>query len=373
MAQENQRSLVIIPGDGIGPEIIDQAGRVVEWFDDNRSMGLNIMHRQLGVSVYKQHGTLLQDETLADIAAADATLFGAIGGDGYDEIPREIKINSGLLSVRGRLGMFANLRPVIAFDALGNVSPLKPAVIRGVDMIILRELNGGLYFGEPRGIEDLGNGERRGVNTMVYTTSEIRRVARVGFELARERRGRLTSVDKANALEVGELWRDEVTKMGAEEFPDIELNHLYVDAAMMEVVRDPRQFDVVVTENTFGDIMSDCAAVIAGSLGMLPSASLGAPNKEGRRHAFYEPIHGCAPDIAGKGIANPLATMLSFAMAMRYSFERPDDAALLESAIANTLAAGIRTTDIAGDVASSVSTIEMGDAVLAELDRLGGT
>jgi 3-isopropylmalate dehydrogenase len=373
MAPENQRTLVIIPGDGIGPEIIDQASRIVDWFDANCSMGLDIVHRQLGVNVYKEHGTLLRDETLADIKAADATLFGAIGGDGYDEIPRAIKINSGLLSVRGRLGMFANLRPVIAFDALNNVSPLKPDVIRGVDMIILRELNGGLYFGEPRGIEDIGNGERRGVNTMVYTTSEIRRVARVGFELARERRGRLTSVDKANALEVGELWREEVVKMGAEEFPDIELNHLYVDAAMMEVVRDPRQFDVVVTENTFGDIMSDCAAVIAGSLGMLPSASLGAPNEDGRRHAFYEPIHDCAPDIAGKGIANPLATILSFAMAMRYSFDCPQNAALLELAVANTLAAGIRTVDIAGDVTSAVSTVEMGDAVLAELDRLGGS
>ncbi len=373
MAQENQRSLVIIPGDGIGPEIIEQAGRVVEWFDTNRSMGLDITHRELGVSVYKQHGTLLQDETLADIKAADATLFGAIGGEGYDEIPRDIKIGSGLLSVRKELGMFANLRPVVAFEALSDASALKPEVVRGVDMIILRELNGGLYFGEPRGIEDIGNGERRGVNTMVYTTSEIRRIARMGFELAGERRGRLTSVDKANALEVGELWREEVTKMGAEEFPDIELNHLYVDAAMMEVVRDPRQFDVVVTENTFGDIMSDCAAAISGSLGMLPSASLSAPNEDGRRYAFYEPIHGCAPDIAGQGIANPLATILSFALAMRYSLDCPDDAVLLENAIANTLAAGTRTADIAGDVANSVSTVAMGDAVLSELDRLGGS
>jgi len=370
MAQENQRKLVIIPGDGIGPEIIDQASRVVEWFDSNRSMGLDISHRQLGVNIYQQHGTLIQDETLEAIRSADATLFGAIGGEGYDEIPRDIKLGSGLLSVRRKLGMFANLRPVVAFDALADASTLKPEVIRGVDMIILRELNGGLYFGEPRGIEDLGNGERRGVNTMVYTTTEIRRVARVGFELARERSGRMTSVDKANALEVGELWRDEVTKMGAEEFPDIELNHLYVDAAMMEVVRDPRQFDVVVIENTFGDIMSDCAAAISGSLGMLPSASLSAPGEDGRRHAFYEPIHGCAPDIAGQGIANPLATMLSFAMAMRYSLGRPEDAVFLESAIGNTLAAGIRTADIAGDAASSVSTAEMGDAVLVELDRI---
>ena len=372
MAHENQRSLLIIPGDGIGPEIIDQASRIVEWFDVNRSMGLDITHRQLGVNVYKRHGTLLQDETLEAIKSADATLFGAIGGDGYDEIPRDIKIGSGLLSVRRKLGMFANLRPVVAFEALSDASSLKPEVVRGVDMIILRELNGGLYFGEPRGIEDLGDGERRGVNTMVYTTSEIRRVARVGFELARERRGRVTSVDKANALEVGELWREEVTKMGAEEFPDIELNHLYVDAAMMELVRDPRQFDVVVTENTFGDIMSDCAAAISGSLGMLPSASLGAPNADGRRHAFYEPIHGCAPDIAGQGIANPLATILSFALAMRYSFDRPEDAAMLETAVGNALAAGVRTPDIVGDASSSVSTAGMGDAVLAELDRLGG-
>jgi 3-isopropylmalate dehydrogenase len=371
MAQQNQRSLVIIPGDGIGPEIVSQAARIVEWFDKNRGLGLDIRERQLGVNVYKKHGTMLQDETVETIASSDATLFGAIGGEGYDEIPRQVKLNSGLLSVRKKLGLYANLRPVKVLDALVDASTLKPDVIRGVDMVILRELNGGLYFGEPRGIDDIGDGNRRGVNTMVYTTPEIRRIARVGFELARQRRGKLTSVDKANALDVGELWRSEVSKMGAEEYPDVALNHLYVDAAMMEVVRDPKQFDVVVTENTFGDIMSDCAAVIGGSLGMLPSASLSDPDDTGRRHAFYEPIHGCAPDIAGKGIANPLATILSFGMALRHSLDRAEEADLLDQAVQNTLALGVRTADIVRGAARPVSTVQMGDAVLAELDRLG--
>ncbi len=367
---KNERTLVIIPGDGIGPEIIGQAARVVEWFDKNHSLGLDIKDRQLGVNVYKKHGTLLQDETLEAIRDADATLFGAIGGEGYDEIPREIQINTGLLSVRRELAMFANMRPVVAYDALADASSLKPEVIRGVDIMILRELNGGLYFGEPRGIEDIGNGERRGVNTMVYTTPEIRRIARVGFDLAKARGGHLTSVDKANALEVGQLWREEVIKMGAEDYPEIELDHMYVDNAMMQVVREPRQFDVVVTENTFGDIMSDCASVIGGSLGMLPSASLGEPDAAGKRQAFYEPIHGCAPDIAGQNIANPIATILSFAMALRHSFDLSEDAALLETAVQNALAAGVRTADIAADVSSTVSTTQMGDAVLGELDRL---
>ena len=237
-------------------------------------------------------------------------------------------------------------------------------------MIILRELNGGLYFGEPRGVEEIGDGNRRGVNSMVYTTPEIRRVARVGFELAKQRGGHLTSVDKANALEVGQLWRDEVSKLGTEAYPDIPLNHLYVDNAMMQVVRDPKQFDVVVTENTFGDIMSDCAAAIAGSLGMLPSASLSDPDAEGNRQAFYEPIHGCAPDIAGQNIANPIGTILSFGMALRHTFNRPADADLLEEAVGNTLAAGTRTADIAADVPEIVSTTSMGDAILENLDRL---
>lgn len=367
---KNEQTLVVIPGDGIGPEIIGQASRVVEWFDRHRGLGLDIAERQLGVNVYEKHGTLVQDETLETIAGADATLFGAIGGDGYDEIPRHIRTETGLLSVRRKLGMFANIRPVVAFDALADASPLKAEIVRGVDMIILRELNGGLYFGEPRGVEEIGDGNRRGFNTMAYTTPEIRRVARVGFELAKARGGHLTSVDKANALDVGELWREEVTKLGEAEYPDIPLNHLYVDNAMLQVVRDPRQFDVVVTENTFGDIMSDCAAAIGGSLGMLPSASLSDPGEDGKRHAFYEPIHGCAPDIAGQNVANPIGTILSFAMALRHTFERSDEADLLEQAVGNTLSAGIRTADIAGDVPQAVSTTAMGDAILEQLDRL---
>jgi len=370
MTQKNKRTLVIIPGDGIGPEIIGQAGRVVEWFDRHRGLGLEIKECQLGVNVYEKHGTLMQEETLETIRAADATLFGAIGGYSYDDIPRPIRVETGLLSVRRKLAMFANIRPIIAFDALANATSLKPEVVRGTDMIILRELNGGLYFGEPRGVEEIGEGSRRGVNSMVYTSPEIRRVARVGFELAKKRGGHLTSVDKANALEVSALWRDEVTKLGAEEYPDIQLNHLYVDNAMLQVVRDPKQFDVVVTENTFGDIMSDCAAAIAGSLGMLPSASLSDPDEKGNRQAFYEPIHGCAPDIAGQNVANPIGTILSFAMALRHTFDRPEDAELLETAVGSTLASGTRTADIAADVNETVSTTGMGDAILDTLDRL---
>ena len=367
---DNKPKLLIIPGDGIGPEVIRQATRVVEWFEHNRKLAFDVSERQLGVKSYNETGAMLPDATLEAAFASDAILFGAIGGDGYEEIPIEVRRESGLLAMRRKLGLFANLRPAVAFDELLDASTLKPEVIRGVDMIIVRELSSGIYFGEPRGIEDLGGGVQRGFNTMQYTTTEIQRVARFCFELARTRSNKLCSIEKSNVLETSKLWRAEVRKLHQAEFADVELTEMIVDAAAMQLIRDPRQFDVIVTSNMFGDILSDAAAMLTGSLGMLPSASLSEADASGRRNALYEPVHGAAPDIAGRDIANPLAAFLSFAMALRHTFDAAGDAELLESAVKNTVARGIRTADIKGDATRAVSTTEMGDAVLDSLNRL---
>jgi 3-isopropylmalate dehydrogenase len=297
-------------------------------------------------------------------------LFGAVGGPKYDALSFEAKPERGLLRLRKEMELFANLRPAKVFDALVDSSSLKPDLVRGLDLMILRELTGGIYFGEPRGIETLPDGQRRGINTQVYTTGEIVRIAKVGFELARKRQGRVCSVEKANVMESGVLWREEVQKLHDAEYPDVELSHMYADNCAMQLVRQPKQFDVIVTDNLFGDILSDCAAMLTGSLGMLPSASLGATDATGRRRALYEPVHGSAPDIAGKDLANPLATLLSFAMLLRYSFGLTDDADLVEKAVENVLAAGIRTADIATPGTTRVSTTSMGTALLGELDRL---
>ncbi len=319
----NKPKLLIIPGDGIGHEVIPQAIRVVDWFQNNRKLAFDITEGELGVGSYKKHGrTMLPDKTLEDSFKSDAILFGAIGGDGYEDIPIDIRRETGLLALRKKLGLFANLRPVVAYDELLDASTLKPEVVRGVDMIIVRELSSGIYFGEPRGIEDLGNGVQRGFNTMTYTTPEIHRVLRLSFALARSRRNRLCSIEKSNVLEVSKLWRQEARKIAKQEFPDVEFKELIVDAGSMELIRNPKQFDVIVTGNMFGDILSDAAAMLTGSLGMLPSASLSEPDAAGRRNAFYEPVHGAAPDIAGRNIANPLATILSFALALRHTSTR---------------------------------------------------
>jgi 3-isopropylmalate dehydrogenase len=274
--------------------------------------------------------------------------------------------------LRKELGLFANLRPALVFDALVEASSLKPELVRGLDILILRELTGGIYFGEPRGIEELPDGTRRGINTQVYTTPEIERIARVGFELARKRSNRVMSVEKANVMESGLLWRQTVQALHDAEYADVELAHMYADNCAMQLVRQPKQFDVIVTDNLFGDILSDCAAMLTGSLGMLPSASLGAPDETGRRKALYEPVHGSAPDIAGKGAANPIAMLLSYAMALRYSFDMDEDAALIEQAIKNVLSSGVRTTDIMQEGKARVSTKVMGDTILHELDKLAG-
>jgi 3-isopropylmalate dehydrogenase len=363
---------LILPGDGIGPEVMAQVRRVMEWLDNRGIARFEATEGLVGGASYDAHGTPLTDETLTEAYGADAILLGAVGGPKWDHLPFEDKPERGLLRLRKDLGLFANLRPALVFDALVDASTLKPDVIRGLDIMIVRELTGGIYFGEPRGIEDLGGGQRRGVNTQVYTTAEIERVARVAFDLARKRTGRACSAEKANVMESGILWREVVQNLRDAEYPDIELSHMYADNMAMQLVRAPTQFDVIVTDNLFGDILSDEAAMLTGSLGMLPSASLGAVEADGRRRALYEPVHGSAPDITGKDIANPLATLLSFAMMLRYSFDLAEAATLVETAVTSVLDRGMRTTDIMQPKAARVSTPVMGDALLQQLTHLAG-
>ncbi|HEX7969824.1 MAG TPA: 3-isopropylmalate dehydrogenase, partial [Stellaceae bacterium] len=310
------------------------------------------------------------DDTIEKARHADAVLFGAVGGPKWDSLPFALKPERGLLRLRKEMDLFANLRPALVFEPLIGASTLRPEIIRDLDLMIVRELTGGVYFGEPRGIETLSDGTRRGINTQVYTTPEIIRVGRVGFELARKRRGKVTSVEKANVMESGQLWREEMQKLHDAEYKDVELSHMYADNCAMQLVRNPKQFDVIVTDNLFGDLLSDCAAMLTGSLGMLPSASLGAADGSGRRKALYEPVHGSAPDIAGKDAANPLACVLSFAMMLRYSFDMKEEADLVERAVQNALKSGVRTTDILQPNTARVSTTVMGDTVLRELDKL---
>ncbi|MGP1397504.1 MAG: 3-isopropylmalate dehydrogenase [Inquilinaceae bacterium] len=364
------KSLLVLAGDGIGPEVMGQVRRVVDWMAKERAVGFDWREGLVGGCAIDRYGAPLSDETMADAMAADAVLLGAVGGPAWDGIDFAIRPEAGLLRLRKEMDLFANLRPAIVFPALADESSLKRELVEGLDILIVRELTGGVYFGEPRGIEDLGNGERRGVNTQVYTTTEIKRVGRVAFELAARRGRRVCSVEKSNVMESGLLWRQDMTALHREEFADQELSHMLADNCAMQLVRNPKQFDVIVTDNLFGDMLSDQAAMLTGSLGMLPSASLGAPDESGARKALYEPVHGSAPDIAGQGKANPVATLLSFAMMLRYSFGLEEDAALVESAIRDVLDAGVRTADIAGPGTTPVSTGAMGDAILARLDAL---
>jgi 3-isopropylmalate dehydrogenase len=366
-------SVLLLPGDGIGPEVMLEVRRVMDWFARNRGVSFELDEDLVGGAAYDRHGTPLTDETLNKALASDAVLFGAVGGPAYDNLPFDQKPERGLLALRKELGLFANLRPAKVFDALVSSSSLKPELVQGLDIMILRELTGGIYFGEPRGIETLANGERRGINTQVYTTSEIRRVAAVGFELARKRQGKVCSVEKANVMESGVLWREEVQKLHDADFADVELSHMYADNCAMQLVREPKQFDVIVTDNLFGDLLSDCAAMLTGSLGMLPSASLGAADADGKRKAMYEPVHGSAPDIAGQGMANPIAMLQSFSMMLRYSFDRDDDADLLDAAISKVLAGGLRTGDIMQEGMAKVSTSVMGETIIRELDNATST
>jgi 3-isopropylmalate dehydrogenase len=363
------KNILLFPGDGIGPEITEAARKVFDWFNDTKRTNFAITEDLIGGISYDTHGTPLTDAALKRAQEADAVLMASVGGPKWETLPFKDRPERGLLAMRKGLGVFANLRPALVFDVLANASTLKPEVVQGLDIMIVRELLGGVYFGEPRGIETLANGERRGVNTQVYTTSEIQRVARVAFELARKRKKKVCSVEKANVMESGVLWREEVNKLH-DDYKDVELVHMYADNCAMQLVRCPKQFDVIVSDNLFGDLLSDLASMLPGSLGMLPSASLGARDANGRQSAFYEPIHGSAPDIAGKGIANPLAMILSYGMMLRYSFDMAANADFLDTAVQNVLRAGIRTPDIAEKGQAPVSTEAMGNAVVKELTRL---
>jgi 3-isopropylmalate dehydrogenase len=371
-AQSNMIKIAVVGGEGIGPEVTAQSRRILDWFGAKRRVPVTLREAQYGVIPYLATGKVLPDDTVEAMDEADAILWGATGGPETREVPPAARKAGSLLSLRSKYDLYANLRPIVASPALSDSAPLKTEVLRGVDFVIIRELTSGIYFGEPRGIETLPDGQRRGFNTEQYATNEIRRVARSAFELARTRRNKVCSVDKANVLETGVLWREEVIALHKEEFADVELTHLYVDNAAMQIVREPRQFDVMVTGNIFGDILSDCAAMASGSLGMLPSASLGPVDSFGRRKALYEPVHGSAPDIAGKGIANPLGSILSVAMMLRLTLNRPEDADLLEKAVQTALSSGARTADIAEAGATELTTVEMGDAVLGALDKLAG-
>ena len=364
------RKILMLPGDGIGPEVMHEVKRMIDWMGDYRGTTFEVQEGLCGGAAYDGHGTSLTDETMADAQAADAVLFGSVGGPKWDDVEREQRPEAGLLRLRKEMDLFANLRPATVFDALADASTLKAEVVTGLDLMIVRELTSGIYFGEPRGTDTLPDGTRRGFDTDVYTEPEIQRVARVGFELARKRSNKLHSVEKANVMESGVFWREVVTALHQAEFPDVELHHMYADNCAMQLVRNPKQFDVIVTSNLFGDILSDCAAMLTGSLGMLPSASLGLPDESGQRKALYEPVHGSAPDIAGKRQANPVAMMLSYAMMLRYSFGMNDDANLVEQAIKNVLGGGLRTADIMQAKTAKVSTDVMGDAILREMGKL---
>jgi len=355
------KHIVILAGDGIGPEIMAEAEKVLAKVNDQFSLGLSWSHELLGGCAIDKHGVPLPDVTLEAARQADAILLGAVGGPKWDQIERSIRPERGLLKIRSELNLFANLRPAILYPQLAHASSLKTELVAGLDILIVRELTGGIYFGQPRGIRTLENGERQGYNTDVYSESEIRRIAHVAFQLAMQRNKRLLSVDKANVLEVTELWKQVVTEI-APEYPEVELSHMYVDNAAMQLVRRPKQFDVIVTGNLFGDILSDEAAMLTGSIGMLPSASLDQHKK-----GMYEPCHGSAPDIAGQGVANPLATILSVAMMLRYTFKADAAAKAIEDAVGRVLDQGLRTPDIYSEGTTKVGTQAMGEAVVAAL------
>ncbi len=355
-------NVAVLPGDGIGPEIMKEATRILELVGRRFNAGFTLKEALVGGASIDECGVPLKDSVLDLALKSDAVLLGAVGGFKWEALDFSVRPERALLALRKELGLFANLRPAKIYKDLIGASTLKPEVIEGVDIMVIRELTGGLYFGTPRGVEKLPDGTERGVNTLVYTTPEIERIAKVGFEVARKRGRKLCSVDKANVLETTELWRKVVIRMG-KDYPDVELSHMYVDNCAMQLIRNPRQFDVIVTENTFGDILSDEASMLTGSIGMLPSASLGAT----KNRAMYEPIHGSAPDIAGKGLANPIATILSVAMMLKYSFDMEEAASLIEAAVEGVLAKGYRTADIYEHGKKKVSCSEMGSYIMTEL------
>ena len=365
--------LLLLPGDGIGPEVMGEVKKLIGWMNGHGMGTFETEDDLVGGACYDAHKVSITDETMAKAHAADAVIFGAVGGPKWDDVPYDARPEAGLLRLRKELELYANLRPAVTYPALADASSLKRELVEGLDIMILRELTGGVYFGEPKTITDLGNGQKRAVDTQVYDTYEVERISRVAFELARKRRNKVTSMEKRNVMKTGVLWNEVVAQIHQREFKDVTLEHQLADSGGMQLVRNPKQFDVIVTDNLFGDMLSDIAAMLTGSLGMLASASLGETNpKTGKRKAMYEPVHGSAPDIAGKGVANPIAMIASFGMALRYSFDMGKEADLIDQAIAATLDQGLRTGDIQSPGCTLVGTTEMGDAIIEEMERLKG-
>lgn len=356
--------LLLLPGDGIGPEVMGEVRRAIDWMNAQGLTSFEVEEGLVGGAAYDAHGQSISEDDMARAMAADAVLFGAVGGPKWDDVPYDVRPEAGLLRLRKDMELFANLRPAICFGALAEASSLKKELVEGLDILIVRELTGGVYFGEPKEITDLPNGQKRAVDTQVYETYEIERIAAVAFDLARTRDNRVCSMEKRNVMKSGVLWNEVVTEVHKRHYQDVELSHMLADAGGMQLVRAPKQFDVIVTDNLFGDMLSDVAAMLTGSLGMLPSASLGAPDGNGKRRSLYEPVHGSAPDIAGQGIANPIAMLSSLAMCLRYSFTMGEVADRLERAITKVLDQGLRTGDIMQDGMTKVSTEQMGDAVV---------
>ena len=367
MIKVKDRKLLLLPGDGIGPEVMREVKKIIEWFNKNKSLDFKIEEDLVGGASYDKHKNPITDEVFYKALESEAVILGAVGGPKYDNLEFSKRPERALLKLRKELKLFANLRPAICFKQLVEASSLKPEIISGLDIMIVRELTGGIYFGEPRGIEPIENNERKGINTHTYTTSEIQRVARVAFDLAKKRKNKVTSCEKSNVMEAGVLWREEVQALKDKEYSKIELSHMLADNCAMQLLRNPKQFDVIVTDNLFGDILSDEAAMLTGSLGLLPSASLGTKDKNGKIRSMYEPVHGSAPDIAGKNIANPIATILSLAMALKYSLDLDKEANQLEKAVQSVLDDGLRTKDIMSKNMKEVNTSDMGNAIIAKL------
>ena len=371
MIKAKKRKILLLPGDGIGPEVVSEVKKIINWFNKKKSLDFQTEEDLVGGASYERHKKPITDEVFYKALESEAVILGAVGGPQWDNLEFSKRPERALLKLRKELKLFANLRPAICFKQLVDASSLKPEIISGLDIMIVRELTGGIYFGEPRGIKPIENGERKGINTHIYTSSEIIRVAKVAFELAQKRNKKVTSCEKSNVMEAGVLWREEVQKVKDEEYPNIKLDHMLADNCAMQLLKNPKQFDVIVTDNLFGDILSDCAAMLTGSLGMLPSASLGSIDQNtGKRHAMYEPVHGSAPDIAGKELANPLAELLSLSMLFRYSFEMKEEADLIDEAVSRALDAGPRTQDIMASGRVKVGTKGMMDTVINKLEEL---
>ncbi len=367
MTSKDNRKILLLPGDGIGPEVIEQVKKIIIWFNENKSLDFKIEQELIGGASIDVNKIPITDEVFYKALESEAVILGACGGPKWDNLEFSKKPERALLKLRKELKLFANLRPAICFEQLVDSSTLKPEIVAGLDIMIVRELTGGIYFGEPRGIEPIENNERRGVNTHSYTSSEIKRIAQVAFELAKKRRNKVTSCEKSNVMEAGVLWREEVQLLRDKEYKKVNLEHMLADNCAMQLLRNPKQFDVILADNLFGDMLSDEAAMLTGSLGLLPSASLGSKDKNGKMRSLYEPVHGSAPDIAGKNIANPIATILSFSMALKYSLDLDKEASLIENAVQSVLNEGLRTKDIISAGKKEVSTSQMGDAIISKL------